>query len=454
MRRYNPSLLSGSVQHNLPPLRGSAGGSDMASGGIPTMLTDTQIKKAKGAEKPYKLADSGGLFMLVSPTGHRSWRQKYRFNGKELLLTHGPYPDVSLAKAREERDRAKAILRDGGNPGVAKKQRDAASRADATNSFEAVAREWFGVNKARWTEVHAADVIRSLERDIFPDLGALPIREITPALVLSVLRPIEERPAIETAKRIRQRISMVFVYAIASGIGETDPAAIVKGALRPLPKKTRQPAVTDLTGARGVLAAVEAEPASPVTKLAHRLLALTAVRPGEIRGAKWGEFEGLDTPTPLWRIPAERMKLRLDKKDEEAHDHLVPLSRQAVEAIEALRPLTGRLPYLFPNDRHSHRAMSENAIGYLINRAGYRHKHVPHGWRAAFSTIMNEREDRREGDRAVIDMMLAHVPKEKVEAAYNRAAHSSRRRELAQEWADMLLEGTRAAGDLLRGKRN
>ena len=296
---------------------------------------------------------------------------------------------------------------------------------------------WLG----SWTERHAYDVLTSLERDVFPQLGALPITELGPPAVLAVLRAIEARPAIETARRVRQRMSAVFVYGIASGICQTDPAAIVQGAMAPL-IKGRQPAIVDLDEAREVLRRAEAEPAHPVTKLALRLLALTAVRPGEIRGAAWREFEQLDGDQPLWRIPAARMKMKLE--------HLVPLSRQAVAVITAVRSLTGRGPLVFPNARHAHRPMSENAIGYLLNRAGYHSRHVPHGWRATFSTIMNEQYQH---DRQVIDLMLAHAPKDKTESAYNRAAHMPRRRELAQAWADLLLNDAPDASALVYGAR-
>jgi integrase len=260
-------------------------------------------------------------------------------------------------------------------------------------------------------------------------------------MVLKVLREIEDRPAPETARRVRQRVSAVFVYAIALGIGETDPAAIVRGAMAPV-VKTRQPAITDLVEARAVLAAVEAQPAHPVTKLANRLLALTAVRPGELRGARWGEFEGLDGDQAVWRIPADRMKMK--------REHLVPLSRQAVAVIAATRTLTGRCPLVFPSSRHAHHPMSENAIGYLLNRAGYHGRHVPHGWRATFSSTMNE---TFRADRHVIDLMLAHAPKDKTEAAYNRALHMERRHELAQLWADLLLEGAMPLPQVVTGRR-
>jgi integrase len=219
---------------------------------------------------------------------------------------------------------------------------------------------------------------------------------------------------------------------------ENDPAATVRGAMAPV-VKGRQPAVTDLAEAQ---AAVEAIPAHPTTKLASRLLALTVVRPGELRGARWIEFEGLEGAEPLWRVPAIRMKMK--------KDHLVPLSRQAVEVLAAIRPLTGRGALVFPSTRHAHLPMSENAIGYLLNRAGYHSRHVPHGWRATFSSLMNE---AHRVDRQVIDLMLAHVPADKTEAAYNRAQHMSRRRELAQLWADMLLDGAMEVREVLHGRR-
>jgi integrase len=298
-------------------------------------------------------------------------------------------------------------------------------------------------------EQHAYDILHSLERDVFPDLGAAPIKSISAANVLSVLRKIENRHALETARRIRQRISAAFVYAIASGRAENDPAAAVQKAMKPI-RKGRQPALTDLEQAREILRRAEATPASPVTKLALRLLALTALRPGTLITTPWVELDDLDPGTPVWQVPAARMKLRLQYKDDEARDHLVPLARQAVDVIKALRKLTGRTPYLFPNQRHAHRPASENAMGYLLNRAGYHHRHVPHGWRATFSTVMNERYKH---DRHIIDLMLAHMPKDSVEVAYNRAEHLERRIELAQAWADLIMADQMPIDELLNLRR-
>lgn len=399
------------------------------------MLTDAAIRKAKPAERAFRLVDSGGLHLFVTPAGGKLWRLRYHYAGREKLLSIGPYPSVGLAEAREAREAARAHLRAGRDPGQQKALARAAAAVSAATTFEAVAREWHGLHLARWSARHAADVLGSLEDAVFPALGKLPIAEISAPAVLAVLRAIEARPAIETARRVRQRMSAVFGFAIASGRAAIDPAAMVAGALAPL-VRGRQPAVVDLAEARDVLHAAEAIPAHPVTRLALRLLALAVVRPGELRGATWQELPpGVD----LWRVPAVRMKMK--------RDHAVPLARQAREAIEAVRAITGRGPLVFPSTRHAHRPMSENAIGYLLNRAGYHSRHVPHGWRATFSTVMNERFPR---DREVIDLMLAHVPRGKVEAAYNRAEHLARRAELAQAWADLLLEGLPPAADLVR----
>jgi integrase len=418
-------------------------------------LTDIQLKAAKPGPKPYKLADEKGLYLYVAPTGLRSWRMKYRFQGREKVLTFGPYPEVKLGEARHKRDAARAALRDGRDPGLQKKLAAAAGALETENTFESVARAWHELHKSKWTSTHAADVIDSFRRDVFPTLGSVPINSITPAMVLETLRVVERRSAIETARRLRQRMSGVFVYAIASGIGSTDPAAIVRSTMKPLPPRGRQPALTNLDQARELLKAVEGATASPVTKIASRLLALTAVRPSVLRHAEWTEFEQLDSSEPLWRIPASKMKLTAARKADVREEFVVPLAPQAVEAIQAIRKLTGRSRYLFPSNRSFHVAMSENAIGYLYNRAGFQGRHVPHGWRATFSTIMNEQAERegRASDRAIIDLMLAHVPANKIEGAYNRASFTARRREIANEWASQLLQGLPAAAQLLEGPR-
>jgi len=403
------------------------------------MLNEAKARAAKAGDKPYKLTDSHRLYLLVKPNGSKLWKWNYAYNGKQKTMNFGIYPMVGLVDARAKRDDARAQLEEGRDPAIVKKLRKQANLEAGRNTFELVARQWHEMTKTQWAAIHADDVLRSLERDVFPSIGAFPIVDLTPPKVLEVLRAIEERGSIETAKRVRQRVSAVFVCAIAQGIAQSDPAEKLGAALKPL-RKGRQPAITDLKRLRQMIRDAEEDYARPVTRLALRFLALTAVRPNELRGALWDEFEDLDGAAPLWRIPAERMKGNPDRKGEVNGDHLVPLADQSVAILRALWPLTGACDLLFPNNRHIHRQMSENAIGYLLNRAGYHGHHVAHGFRAAFSTIMNEWAERvgKEHDRQVIDLMLAHVPKGKVEGAYNRAAYMPRRRELAKVWAEML----------------
>ena len=427
-------------------------------------LTDLQARKAQPREKAYKLADTGGLFLFITPGGARLWRMKYRYADKEKTLSFGPYPDVSLSAARDQRDAAKRLLRDHKDPSLEKRKRKIAAYAAAGVTFQIVAKRWHSDQTARWSPLQSTKVRQAFERDVYPAIGALPLTDIDAPMVLRMLRKVEGRGAIDTAKRIRQHVSAVFSYAIAEGLCAVDPAASIGKALKPISKKGKQPAVRTIEEARGVLRTMEDSTSGPLTKLASRLLALTVVRPGVVRAAKWTEFEGIDWNDPdavpahaFWRIPPERMKLDMDSKDDEAFEHLVPLPPQAVEVLQAVRRLTSRSAYLFTSIRSSRHPMSENTIGYMYARNGYSGRHVPHGWRATFSTIMNERaiQDRRPDDRAIIDAMLAHKPTgmSGSEMAYNRALHMARRRELAEQWADMLIAGLRSANDLLDGQQ-
>ncbi len=417
------------------------------------MLSDAQVRAAKAAEKPYKLSDGGQLFLLVTIHGTRSWRLNYKFGSNnagrpvQKTLVLGQYPALSLRDARDARDRAKALLARGVEPKQANVFPVAEQVAPAL-TFETAGREWFRLQKPRWSTIHADDVLASLEADVFPIIGAFPFDQVNARAVMTVLQAIVDRGAVETAHRTRQRISGIFVYGVALGLVDTDPAASLAVALPRKPKAKPQPAVVDLQELRQLLINCEAERCRPSTKLALRMIALTAVRPGELHGARWDEFEDLDGPAPLWRIPAVRMKGDKDRKGEAQGDHLVPLAPAAVEVLRAVHALTGAGPLVFPSERHSHRAMSENTLRALLIRAGYYQRHVPHGFRAAFSTIMNERAEREwrqaghlgvSPDRAIIDLMLAHVPQNRVEGAYNRAAYMDRRRELAREWSDILV---------------
>ncbi|WP_164521905.1 integrase arm-type DNA-binding domain-containing protein [Sphingomonas sp. ABOLE] len=410
------------------------------------MLTDAKCRATKPTGKAYKLSDSRGLYLFVTATGYRSWRWKYRLRGKERALVLGAYPDMPLSRARDARDAAALMLRDGQDPSLVKKR----GAPIGTPTLKQLAEDWIGVQKATWVPRHARDVQRSLERDVFPVLGEALITEITPPDVLRLLRAIESRPAIETAHRVCQRLEVVFAFGIASGQSSGNPAAEVHAALKPV-KRGRQPALRNLQEAQQLLLESEKQPGQPLVKIASRLLALTAVRPGVIRLAQPDELEDLDGAAPIWRIPAEKMKLSLERKNDAAFEFVVPLSRQAVELFKLAIRLTKPGPYLFPNLRHAHRPMSDAAIGTMYNRLSeFRGRHVPHGWRSTFSTAMNELAERenRPGDQAVIDLMLAHKPKG-VEFAYNRAAYMPRRREIAQLWADMLTDGLPAPDTLL-----
>ncbi|MDZ7895301.1 MAG: integrase arm-type DNA-binding domain-containing protein [Sphingobium sp.] len=388
------------------------------------MLNNAAVRTARPKGRAYKLFDERGLHLFVAPTGLMAWRLKYRVGGREQLLSIGHYPDLQLQEARNAADRARDLIRAGMDP-------RAASSAAKVQSFETVARIWHEERRAGWSARHAADVIASLERDIFPAIGALPIGAIDVPGVRAVLREIESRGAGETARRICQRLSGIFAYAITEGLAEQDPAAIVARVLKTPRLKRQHPAIVDIDALRQLLADVEQLGAPAHLKLASRFLALTAVRMGALIGMRWGEvrLNGMEDAT--WTIPAARMKLALAKKGEERFDHVVPLTRAALDVLRAVEPAGGChvdalvFPGLEPDD-----------IAALYRRAGYAGRHVPHGWRASFSTILNEHFP---ADRAAIDRALAHLPKDKVEAAYNRAEQLDRRRALYDAWAALLV---------------
>ncbi|TFI57499.1 DUF4102 domain-containing protein [Sphingomonas parva] len=427
------------------------------------MLTDAECRGAKAREKAYKLADGGGLLLHVSTSGHRSWRFKYRFGGKEKQRVLGSYPELGLKEARAMRDDDKRLLREGKDPSIEAKRAALASRVSAADTFELLAREWYGKQKARWKPVHAADVLESLERDVFPDLGALPVVSISAPLVLATLQKVEKRGAIETAHRLRQRISAVFVYGIAAGRAGFDPAASLGKVLEAKPSGRRWPAVTTIERARKVLAATDSAEATPTVKLASRFLALTAQRPGMIRWLKWDELQGVDLKgdsTPgmaMWKIPAGKMKQELALRDDQAFEHQVPLVPEAVEVLRQAYAFSSGSEYVFSGGHSILRPMSENALSYLYLREGLRGIHVPHGWRATFSTLMNEWVNAQglENDRMVIDLMLAHVPAgiSASELRYNRAMFMNRRWELAAIWAESLLKGASSAAAVVEGRR-
>lgn len=433
------------------------------------MLTDKAVRAAAPKDKAYKLSDSAGLFLHITPKNRKSWRFKFRFEGKEQLLTLGSYPEMSLAEAREKRNDAKKLLREGRDPRHAAKRTKLVGDKGKFQTLEEAAREWHATQLPSWKPVHANDVITSLERDIFPHLGKMPMDEIDKPLLLSVLKRIEARGAIETARRVKQRVSSIYKYVNAYGAKLDNPAADINEALAPLPPSKRYPALLEVSAIRTMLGDIDRAGASPVTRLGARFLALTAQRPGMVRYMEWSEISGIDWADPsadvreaLWTVPAEKIKQELHLRSDEAFEHKVPLSTQAVETLRAVRLLTGRAPYVFPNARSGKAPMTENAIGYLYNREGYKGRHVPHGWRSSFSTIMNEQAERQLGadlrllaDRLIIDLMLAHTPAgmSATEWRYNRARYMDRRRELAQRWADMIMEGALAVAEIIDSPR-
>lgn len=427
------------------------------------MLSDAKCKGAKASTKPYKLSDSGGLFLFITPTGHKSWRLKYRVGGKEKQRVYGAYPMVGLKEARELRDEDKRLLAQGTDPAVEAARRQLSARASAADTFEVLAREWYSDQKARWTAVHSTDVLNSLERDVFPDLGRLPLETINAPIILAILKKVQERGAVETAHRLRQRISAIFAYGVAGGRAASDPASTLGKALKPKPTGKRWPAVTTIQDARAVLSLSDNAEVSPTVKLASRLQAITAQRPGMIRWLRWDELHHLDLssdgecPDAIWWIPAAKMKQELSLRQDEAFAHPVPLVPEAVAVLRACFAISSGSAFVFPSARSVKKPMSENALNYLYLREGLRGRHVPHGWRSTFSTIMNEwaLKNGRKQDRMTIDLMLAHLPTgiSATELKYNRAAFIDRRRELSALWVSMLLSGAPPASALLEGRR-
>lgn len=397
-------------------------------------LTDPQVKKAKPQPKPTTLFDGNGLFLLVSPTGGKLWRFKYRFANKGKLLSFGTYPEISIAGARRKREEARKLLANGIDPGEVRKAQKTASIAVTENSFEVVAREWHEKFKQRWTAVHADTTIRRLERDAFPWIGSRPIGELKASEVLAVLRRIESRGALETAHRVKTICGQVFRYAVATGRAERDPAADLKGALPPT-TKTHLAALTDPKEVATLLRAIDSYQGSFVVKCALQLAAMFFVRPGELRHAEWNEF---DFDAATWSIPAGKMKMK--------QAHIVPLSQQAVEVLKSLQPLTGRGRYVFPSNRSSMRAMSNNAILAALRRMGYDKDEMSgHGFRAMARTILDEVLQVRP---EFIEHQLAHAVRDPNGRAYNRTARLEERKKMMQLWSDYL-DGLKAGAKIL-----
>ena len=389
-------------------------------------IKDMKFRNAKPREKAYKIPAERGLHMLVKPNGSKSWRFKYRFLGKEKLLSIGLYPDVSLADAIEKRDEARKLLVKKIDPSLNKQLEKRSAKLAAENSFEAIAREWYVKFSIKWTPSHGERILRRLEKDIFPWLGQRPISEITTPELLSALRRIESRGAIETAHRAQQNCSQVFRYAIATGKAERNPSSDLRGALTPTRKK-HHASITNPHAIGELLRAFNDYQGHFVTKCALRLAPLLFVRPGELRKAEWSEFSEFNDIEPEWRIPAAKMKMR--------EMHIVPLSTQAIAILKEIRALTGNGQYVFPSIRSNKSPMSENTVTGALRRLGYTKEEMTgHGVRSMASTILNEQGWNRDA----IERQLAHAERNSVRAAYNYAEHLPERRKMMQSWADYL----------------
>ena len=395
------------------------------------MLTDTSIKNAKPKEKPYKLADGGGLYLLVTPNGSRLWRLKYRVGGIEKLLSFGSYPQVSLKEARDKAFEAKQGLSSGIDPSQAKKAQKAST--SGADSFEAVAREWFGKFSTGWAPGHAERVIRLLERDVFPWLGEKVVKEITALELLSVLRRIEARGAIDTAHRARQTAGAVFRYAVATGRAERDPSDDLRGAIPPA-RGGHMAAITDSQKLGGLLRAIDAYEGGLIVRCALRLAPLVFVRPGELRAMEWAE---VSVERGEWVIPGQKMKMK--------REHIVQLSKQALEILEEIRPFTGAGRYVFPTPTSSNRPLSDMALLTALRRMGItKEEATVHGFRATASSLLNAQGWPSD----VIERQLAHVEKNQVRAAYNRHDYLPERRKMMQAWSDYL-DGLRVGGEIV-----
>ncbi|HEY3698963.1 MAG TPA: integrase arm-type DNA-binding domain-containing protein [Spongiibacteraceae bacterium] len=387
-------------------------------------LTDLTVRLVKPKDKDFKLADANGLFLLVKKTGAKYWRFKYRYLGAEKLLALGVYPEVKLSEARRKVDDARKQLREGIDPSELRKVTKSSKMETAANSFQAVGLEWFAKQSRLWSEKHAAKTRWMLEKNLFPWLGSRPISIITPPELLATLRRIESRGAYDTANRVKQVSGQVFRYAVATGRAERDPSQDLRGALT-ASVTTHLAAITDPKAVGPLLNALDAYQGTPIVRAALRLAPLTFVRPGELRQALWSE---IDLDIAEWRIPSERMKSR--------QAHIVPLSKQAVEILRELYPLTGPEGYLFPSPRTTKRPMSDSAVLAALRRMGIAKEEMSgHGFRAMARTILDEVLNYRVD---WIEHQLAHAVRDVNGRAYNRTAHLEGRRKMMQGWADYL----------------
>lgn len=387
-------------------------------------LTDPELKAAQPREKPYPLTDSGSLYLEVMPNGAKYWRWRYRYAGKQKRLAMGVYPEIGLKAARAKRDEAKRLLADGVDPGAVRKL-EKVSRLEATsNSFEAVALEWLAKFSPSWSASHMTRQEQMLRRDLLPWLGTRPIAEITPPEILATLRRLEDKGALESARRARVICGQIFRYAVATGRAERDQAADLRGAIPPAEVK-HLASITEPKQIGPLLLAMDRYHGHLITRCALRLAPLLFVRPGELRQARWDE---IDLERGEWRRFVTKTKT----------EHIVPLSRQAVEVLNELQPLTGRGSLVFPGARNRERPMSERTMNQALETVGYGPDQItPHGFRAMARTVLDEVLGFRVD---WIEAQLAHAVKDANGRAYNRTAYLEDRRRMMQVWADYLDE--------------
>ena len=389
-------------------------------------LTDIKCKNTKPTDKPQKLGDSGGLYLHVMPNGSKYWRMKYRIHGKEKLLALGVYPETTLSEARDKRDAARKLVTQGTDPSAHKQETKHLAALNAENTFEPLAREWHSKNKAKWKEKHGQDILTRLEKDIFPEIGNLPVRDITAPRLLAAIRKMEERGAHELARRARGTCEQIFAYGIGTGKADRNIALDLRGTLEAF--KRGHYAAFDADELPEFLAKLEKNEARPYpqTIRATKLLMLTFVRTSELINATWDEF---DFEKKVWNIPAERMK--------KGRPHLVPLSRQAIELFNEQKEDTSifQTPYVFPSQIEPRKPMSNGTILGAIKRMGYKGEMTGHGFRSlAMSTIKERLGYRHE----IPDLQLAHSKGNKIDAAYDRAKFIEERTKMMQDWAEYI----------------
>ncbi|HBX0706657.1 TPA: tyrosine-type recombinase/integrase [Klebsiella pneumoniae] len=384
-------------------------------------LNDMQIRRAKPEAKAYTLGDEQGLSLLIEPNGSKSWRFRYRYAGKPKMISLGVYPTITLADARSRRDDARKLVAEGKNPSEVRKEQKIALQTESESAFEKIATEWHQMKSAKWSAGYASDIMEAFQNDIFPYVGTRPIGEIKPLELLNVLRKIEKRGALEKMRKVRQRCSEVFRYAIATGRAEFNPAADLSSALEvhqsnhfPFLKADELP---------DFLRALDSYTGSRLVQIATKLLMITGVRTIELRAALWSEF---DLDNAIWEISAERMKMR--------RSHLVPLSTQALDLLNELKMMTGNYRYVFPGRNDPNKPMSEASINQVIKRIGYGGRLTGHGFRHTMSTILHEKGF----DSAWIEIQLAHVDKNSIRGTYNHAQYLEKRSSMIQWYNDYI----------------